>query len=73
MGRAHANNLKEAAKKKEFSEDVKSKYKEKFPEVQTAKGKCKQHRAGCGYLSDSFIKGARINHVCCLQQCNDPV
>ena len=73
VGRAHANNLKEAAKKKEFSEDVKSKYKEKFPEVQTAKCKCKRHRAGCGCLSDSFIKGARINHFCCLQQCNDPV
>ena len=44
VGRAHANNLKEAAKK-EFSEDVKSKYKEKFPEVQTAKCKCKRNTA----------------------------
>ena len=41
MGRVHTNNLKEAAKSEEFSDDVKSKYKEKFPEVQTAKCKCK--------------------------------
>ena len=40
VGRAHTNNLKEAAKRKEFSDEVKSKYKEKFPEVQTAKCKC---------------------------------
>lgn len=73
VGRVHTNNLKEAAKTKEFSEDVKSKYKDKFPEVQTARCKCKRHRAGCDCLSDSFIKGPRINHFCCLQQCNDPV
>lgn len=37
VGRAHANCLKAAAKKKEFSSDIKSKYKEKFPEVLKAK------------------------------------
>lgn len=72
VGRAHANCLKEAAKKKEFSSDIKSKYKEKFPEVLKAKCSCERHKAGCGCLSDSFIKGARINHFCCLQQCKDP-
>ena len=30
-------------------------------------------RAGCGCLSDSFIKGAGINHFCCMQHCKDPV
>lgn len=72
VGRAHSNNLKEAAKKKEFSEDMKSKYKAKFPEIETAKCKCKQHRTGCGCISDSFIKGACVNHFCCLQQCTNP-
>ena len=72
VGRAHSNNLREAAKKKEFSEDMKSKYKAKFPEIETAKCKCKRHRAGCGCISDSFIKGARINHFCCLQQYTNP-
>ena len=72
VGRAHTNNLREAAKRKEFSEDMKSKYKAKFPEIETAKCKCKRHRAGCGCISDSFIKGARINHFCCLQQYTNP-
>lgn len=67
VGRAHSNNLREAAKKKEFSEDMKSKYKGTFPEIETAKCKCKRHRAGCGCISNLFIKGARINHFCCLQ------
>ena len=52
---------------------MKSKYKAKFPEIEIAKCKCKRHRAGCGCISDSFIKGARINHFCCLQQCTNPV
>ena len=29
-------------------------------------------QTGCGCLSDSFVKAARINHFCCLQQCNEP-
>ena len=71
VGRAHANSLKEAAKKKEFSSDIKTKYKERFPQVLTAKCQCTRHKAGCGCMSDSFIKGARINHFCCLQQCQN--
>ena len=43
VGRVHTNNLKEAAKKKEFSEDVETRHKEKFSEVETAKCKCIQH------------------------------
>lgn len=72
VGRAHTNNLKEAAKKKEFSAATKSQYKVKFPQVETSKCKCTRHKAGCGCLSDSFIKGARINYFCCLQQCSNP-
>lgn len=72
VGRAHTNNLKEAAKKKEFSATTISQFKEKFLQIETAKCKCKRHKAGCGCLSDAFIKGARINHFCCLQQCTNP-
>lgn len=71
VGRAFSNSLKEAAKKKEFSADVKQKYKEKFPLIEAAKCKCTRHKSGCGCLSDAFIKGAHINHFCVLQQCKD--
>lgn len=57
VGRAHTNNLKEAAKKKEFSADIKNKYNDKFPSIETVKCKCSRHKSGCGCLSDSFIKG----------------
>lgn len=67
VGRAHANNLKEAAKKKEFSTDIKNKFKNKFPGIETVRCKCEQHKPGCGGMSDNIIKGARINHFCILQ------
>ena len=63
VGRAHTNCLKGAAKRKEFSVDIKNKYKDAFPQVLTAKCHCKRHKAGSGCLSDSFIKGARINNA----------
>lgn len=72
VGRAHANNLKEAAKKKEFTAEVKNKFKNKYPEIETLKCKCERHKYGCGCLSDNFIKGARINHFCVLQQSSNP-
>ena len=50
VGRAHTNNLKEAAKKKKFSAATKSQFKEKFPQIETAKCKCTRHKAGCGWL-----------------------
>ena len=37
-----------------------------------AKCSCERHKADCGCLSESFIKGACINHFCCLQQYKDP-
>ena len=72
VGRAHTNNLKEAAKKKEFSNDIAQKFKDKFPNIKTLKCKCERHKSGCGCLSETFIKGARINHFCILQQCKSP-
>ena len=72
VGRAFTNSLKEASKKKEFSLDIKQKYREKFQLVKTVKCKCSRHNSGCGCLSDAFIKGDRINHFCLLQQCKEP-
>ena len=71
VGRAHHNNLKEAAKKKQFSASVIRDYQELFPSVTTAKCKCDRHKSGCGCLGDSFLTNARVNHFCCLQQCNE--
>ena len=66
------NSLKDPAKKKEYSEDLKQRNKEKFPLIESAKCKCvRRHKSGCGCLSDAFIKGARINYFCVLQQCKD--
>ena len=72
VGRAHTNNLTKAAKKKEFSKDIVGKFKDKFPNIKTLKCKCEWHKSGYGCLSETFIKGARINHFCILQQCNSP-
>ena len=71
VGRAPHNNLKEAAKKKEFSANVIRDYQELFPSVTTAKCKCDRHKSGCGCLGDNFLTNARVNHFCCLQQCNE--
>lgn len=73
VGRTHTNNLKEAVKKKEFRADIKNKYNDKFPSIETVKCKCSRHKSGCGCLSDSFIKGARSNHfIGILQQSKTP-
>ena len=74
VGRAHTNNLKDFSKMKEFSSEMKRKYKDKFPLVETTK--CKsfntRHKSDCGCLSEAFIKAAGVDHFCCLQQCKDP-
>ena len=72
VGRAHYNKLKEVSKKKVFSADIKRKYKEKFPQVESVVCKCEKHKAGCGCLRDNFLTNARVNHFCCLQQCSTP-
>ena len=40
--------------------------------METAKCKCETHKSGCGCLSENFLTSARINHFCCLQQCDSP-
>jgi len=72
VGRAHGNNLKEAAKLKRFSAGQISKWKAKFPGMEDLVCKCKRHSKGCGCLSERFILNSRINHFCCLQQCKTP-
>ncbi|XP_028513659.1 uncharacterized protein LOC110234965 isoform X2 [Exaiptasia diaphana] len=70
VGRAHANNLKDMAKKKEFNIDYQKKYKDKFPLVST-RCHCKRHKKKCGCFSEDFIRNARINHFCILHQSVD--
>lgn len=72
VGRAHINNLKEAAGKKEFSSKLKDTYKDRFPAITNCKCKCARHSSKCGCLSESFLTTARVNHFCCLQQCSEP-
>lgn len=72
VGRAHANNLKDMAKQKVFSAQQIANHKAKFPAVESAKCECKRYSQTCGCLSETFIKSARINHFCCLQQCKTP-
>lgn len=62
VGRAHAKNLSERSKLKTFSSTQQATWKDKFPEMVTAKCKCtKRHSPGCGCLSKAFILQARIN------------
>ena len=72
VGRAHVNQLNDAAKKKDYSADIKRKYKDCFPLVLSVKCKCQRHKAGCGCLSENVLTSACVNHFCCLQQCEDP-
>ena len=76
VARAFEKNLKELKGKKKFSESYIRLYKTDFPEVEKVECHCKNrhsYKAGCGCLSDSFIKQARINLYCCLVQAeNDP-
>lgn len=44
-----------------------------IPLVKSAKCKCARHKPGCRCLSDSYLKGARISHFSCLQQCMEPL
>lgn len=62
VGQAHYNQLKEASKKKKLSIDIKNKYKEKFPQVQSVVCKCERNKSGCGCLGGSFLTNACINH-----------
>ena len=73
VGRAHGHALKDLKAKKEFTSDYKRKNKEKFPQVDSVTCCCKgkQHTAGCGCISDSFIQAAKRNLFCAITQCGN--
>ncbi|EDO42603.1 predicted protein [Nematostella vectensis] len=72
VGRSHGNNLKDFAKQKAFTSTHISKWKELFPEMENLKCHCTRHSKNCGCFSKQFLKNARVNHFCCLQQCDSP-
>ncbi|XP_048585672.1 uncharacterized protein LOC125568208 [Nematostella vectensis] len=72
VGRSHGNNLKDFAKQKAFTSGHISKWKELFPEMENLKCHCTRHSKNCGCFSEQFLKNARVNHFCCLQQCDSP-
>ena len=56
----HYNHLKKMKGNKSFSTFDRSKYKDEFPEILTAKFCCTtRHKPGCGCVTDLFIAGAR--------------
>ena len=68
VNRAHTKQLKEMVNMKTFTSGFKSRYRRRFPAVDTVKCVCegKRHSAGCGCLSAGFLLQARINFFCAL-------
>lgn len=66
IGRAHGNALKDLKKKKFFTVDYKNKHKDEFPEAESVVCSCKgkQHKSGCGCITDAFIQEAKRNLYC---------
>ena len=75
VGRAHSNQLNDLKGKKVFTKTFIDKYIQVHPTVSTvtcccAKGK---HKAGCGCITEGFIRNARICHfLVCIQSEKDP-
>ena len=69
-------NLKEYKTKKKFSDAFVKLHENEFPTVSQVKCHCPSRHSyskGCGCLSDSFIKQARLNLYCCMIQADkDP-
>ncbi|XP_078659362.1 uncharacterized protein LOC144910220 [Branchiostoma floridae x Branchiostoma belcheri] len=75
VARAHQNALSDLKGKKSTTKMYRSKHQGKFPQVCSVKCCCegKQHKKGCGCISDAFIRQARINFFCCIVQADkDP-
>ena len=68
VNRAHTKQLKEMVNVKAFSAGFKSRYRRRFPSVDTVKCVCfgKHHSAGCSCLGAGFLLQARINFFCVL-------
>ena len=71
IARAFEKNLKEYKTKKRFGDGFVRLHECDFPTVSQVECHCKlrhSYSKGCGCLSDSFIKQARLNLYCCLVQ-----
>ena len=69
VGRAHTHRLLDMQSKKSFTEAFIRLHKD-HPEVAIVKCCCagKKHSAGCGCITEGFIRSARINYfLACVQ------
>ena len=75
VGRAHSNQLNDLKAKKTFTKAYTDKHVRAHPTVATVACCCARgnHRAGCGCITEGFIRNARISHfLVCIQAGNDP-
>ena len=66
-GRAH---LKQLEKQRMFTKELRSKYQESFPQVNTVSCHCSRHKSGCGCLTKPFIAKAHTDFTCILMSCD---
>ena len=74
VGRAHSHRLTDLKAKKSFTKTYKDHHVVKHPSVTSVTCCCAKcnHRAGCGCVTDDFIRNARINHfLVCIQSGKD--
>ena len=69
-GRAHKKLLEERAKQKAFTDTLRKKFEETYPQVNYVKCHCPdKHAPGCGCLSKKFIGKAHTNFTSILMEC----
>ena len=63
-GRAHNHQLKSFATKKQVTSGFVNRHNGTHPDIATVKCSCegRNHKKGCGCMSDDFVHQARINH-----------
>ena len=74
VGRAHAHQLVNLKAKKAFTKTYKDNHRAKHPSVDSVTCCCanSKHRAGCGCITEDFIRSARVNHfLVCIQSGKD--
>ena len=74
VGRAHAHQLVDLKAKKAFTKTYKDNHRAKHPSVDSVTCCCanSKHRAGCGCITEDFIRSARVNHfLVCIQSGKD--
>ena len=50
--------------------ELRSKYQESFPQVNTVSCHCSRHKSGCGCLTKAFIAKAHMDFTCILMSCD---